>query len=83
MKSLKHLIHVFSVCCGHHCFYVLLVWFYYEGIESRILQGFSLLVRERPVSSFNQVMVKGGVGVSRRTDGHNREVQVINGMGGD
>ena len=28
-------------------------------------------------------MVKGGVGVFWRTDGHDGEVQVINGVGGD
>ena len=28
-------------------------------------------------------MVKGGVGVLRRTDGHNGEVEVVDGMGGD
>ena len=28
-------------------------------------------------------MVEGGVGVLGRTDGHNREVEVVNGVGGD
>ena len=28
-------------------------------------------------------MVEGGVGVLRRTDGHNREVKVVDGVGGD
>ena len=28
-------------------------------------------------------MVEGGVGVLRRTDGHDGEVEVVNGVGGD
>ena len=28
-------------------------------------------------------MVEGGVGVLGRTDGHNREVEVVDGVGGD
>ena len=28
-------------------------------------------------------MVEGSVGVPRRTDGNNREVEVVNGVGGD
>ena len=34
-------------------------------------------------ASLYKIMVESGVGVFGRTDGHNRKVQVINGMGGD
>ena len=42
-----------------------------------------VFVRESFIASFDKIMVEGGVGVLRRADGHNGEVEVIDGMGGD
>ena len=42
-----------------------------------------ILLREAPVASLDKVIIEGGVGVLRRTDGHDGEVQVVNGVGGD
>ena len=42
-----------------------------------------VFVREGSVASFDKIMVEGGVGVLRRTDGHNGEVEVVDGGGGD
>ena len=42
-----------------------------------------ILLREAPVASLDKVMIEGGVGALWRTDGHDGEVQVVDGAGGD
>ena len=42
-----------------------------------------MFFRERPIASFDKIMVNSSVGVLWRTDGHLGEVQVIDGVGGD
>ena len=42
-----------------------------------------ILLREAPVASLDKVIIEGGVGALRRTDGHDGEVQVVDGAGGD
>ena len=43
----------------------------------------SVLLGEAPVTNLNEVMIEGGVGAPWRTDGHDGEVQVADGAGGD
>ena len=46
-------------------------------------QCFSIFVRECSIASFDKIMVEGGVGALWRTDGHNGEFKVIDGVGRD
>ena len=55
----------------------------HEDLEGRLLQCTSILLREAPVTSLDKVMIEGGVGALWRTDGHDGEVQVVDGAGGD
>ena len=55
----------------------------HEDLEGGLLQFTSLLLREAPVTSLDKVMIEGSVGALRRTDGHDGEVQVVDGSGGD
>ena len=57
-------------------------WFH-EDLEGGLLQCTSILLREAPVTSLDKVMIEGGVGALWRTDGHDGEVQVVDGAGGD
>ena len=52
-------------------------------MTASFLQGFLLAIRKASIAGFDKVMVKGGVGVLWRADGHDGEVQVVNGVGGD
>ena len=49
----------------------------------RSFQSSFVSVRERSIASFDKIMVEGGVGVPWRTDGHDGEVKVVDGVGGD
>ena len=46
-------------------------------------QSFSVFLREDTVASFDKIMVKGGVGVFWRTDGHLGELQIVDRVGGN
>ena len=54
-----------------------------EVPKGGLLQCTSILLREAPVTSLDKVMIEGGVGALWRTDGHDGEVQVVDGAGGD
>ena len=43
----------------------------------------SLFIRKCSIAGFDKIMVEGGVGVLRRADGHDGEVKVLDGVGGD
>ena len=51
--------------------------------KGRSFQSRFVYVRESSIASFYKIMVEGGVGVLRRADGHDGEVKVFNGVGGD
>ena len=53
-----------------------------KGLEG-LFQCKSIILREAPVASLDKVMIEGGVGALWRTDGHDGEVQVVDGSGGD
>ena len=55
----------------------------HEDLKGGLLQCTSILLREAPVTSLDKVMIEGGVGALWRTDGHDGEVQVVDGAGGD
>ena len=54
-----------------------------KDLEAGLLQSKSILLREAPITSLYKVMIEGGVGALWRTDGHDGEVQVVDGAGGD
>ena len=54
-----------------------------EDLIGSFSQRFSVFIRERSIASFDKIMVEGCVGVLWGTDGHNGEVQVVDGVGGD
>ena len=54
-----------------------------EDLEGRLFQSTSIFLREAPITSLDKVMIEGGVGALWRTDGHDGEVQVVDGAGGD
>ena len=56
---------------------------FHEDLERGLLKCTSVLLREAPVTSLDKVMIEGGVGALWRTDGHDGEVQVVDGAGGD
>ena len=41
------------------------------------------LLGEAPITSFNKVKIESGITALWRTDGHDGEVQVVDGEGGD
>ena len=55
----------------------------HEDLEGGLLQCTFVLLREAPVTSLDKVMIEGGVGALFRADGHDGEVQVVDGAGGD
>ena len=55
----------------------------HEDLIGSVSQGLYVFVRERSIASFDKIMVEGGVGVLRRADGHDGEVEVVDGVGGD
>ena len=54
-----------------------------EDLIGSFSQCFPVFIREGLIASFDKIMVKGGVGVFWRTDGHLGEFQVVDGVGGD
>ena len=54
-----------------------------EDIVGSFSQCISVFIREGSIASFDKIMVESTIGVFWRTDGHHREVQVVDGMGGD
>ena len=62
---------------------MVLVSFFHEDRVGRFPQVCSLLVREGSIANLYKIMVEGCVGVLWRTDGHNGEVQVFDGVGRD
>ena len=56
---------------------------FHGDLEEGLLQCSSLLLREAAITSIDKVMIEGGVGALWRTDGHDGEVQVVDGAGGD
>ena len=83
MCKYRQYIHKYSIINPQISLRNLYLWFGQKNIEGSFLQSFSHFVRERPVTSFDEVVVESGVGFSRRTDGDHREVQILDGMGGD
>ena len=55
----------------------------HEDLVGSIFQCHSVFVGERSIASFDKIMVEGGVGVLRRTDGDDGEVEVVDRVGGD
>ena len=55
----------------------------HEDLIGSFFQCSSVFVRESSIASFDKIMVEGSVGVLRRADGHNGEVEVVYGVGGD
>ena len=78
-----HRNHVFSVYSGQHLLYIVLVISFHKDLVGRISQACSLLVSESSIASLHQVMVESSVGVLWGADGHDGEVQVFDGVGGD
>ena len=83
VKSFQHLIQVTHVGTGHQPFHILIVGSLLKDHISSFFQCVSVSVRESSIASFDKIMVEGGVGVLWRADGHNREVKIIDGVGGD
>ena len=54
-----------------------------EDLIDSFSQRFSVFIREGLIASFDKIMVEGGVGVLRRADGDDGEVEVLDGVGGD
>ena len=57
--------------------------FLHEYLVGRFPQDGSIFRRKCPIANFYEIIVKGSVGTFWRADGHNREVQVIDGTGRD
>ena len=55
----------------------------YKDLIVSLFQGLCVLIRESSIASFDKVVVEGGIGVPWRADGHDREVKVLDGVGGD
>ena len=78
-----HQNHVFSVYSGQHLLYIVFVISFHKDLVGRFPQTCSLLVRETSITSLHQIMIESSVGALWRTDGHDGEVQVVDGAGGD
>ena len=78
-----HQNHVFGVYSGQHLLYIVLVISFHKDLVSRFPQTCSLLVSESSIASLHQIMVESSVGVLWGADGHDGEVQVVDGVGGD
>ena len=78
-----HQNHVFSVYSGQHLLYIVLVISFHKDLVGRFPQSCSLLVSESSIASLHQIMVESSVGVLWGADGHDGEVQVFDGVGGD
>ena len=72
-----------SSCWAPYPAHLRSVGFPHKDHEGRLVQCSSLVLREAPVTSLDKVMIEGGVGALWRTDGHDGEVQVVDGAGGD
>ena len=59
------------------------MWSHNENLIDSCFQELFVFLRKRSIASFDKIMVEGGVGVLRRADGHNGEVKVVDGVGGD
>ena len=68
---------------SHHHFCILPVRLLNEDFIGSFFQFPPVFIRERSITSFYEIMIEGGVGVPWRTDGHLREIQVVDGVGGD
>ena len=55
----------------------------HEDFIGSSFQCVFVFVREGPIASVDKIMVESGIGVPRRADGHDGEVEVIDGVGGD
>ena len=77
--SLKYLISVTHVQNGRHPIYKLMVGLFKKDFISSL--SVSLFFRQNFIPGLNKIMIEGSVGVLWRTDGHNREVKVIKGVG--
>ena len=55
----------------------------HKDLEGRLFQCSSVLLRKAPITSLVKVMIEGSVGALWRTDGHDGEVKVVDGVGGD
>ena len=57
--------------------------FCHKDPKGRSFQSCFVFFRESSIASFDKIVVEGGVGVLWRTDGHDGEVKVVDGMSGD
>ena len=80
---MENLLYIPHVRGSQHLSQELIVGFNGKNVSGSFLQGFLLAIRKASIAGFDKVMVKGGVGALWRADGHNGEVKVFNGMGGD
>ena len=55
----------------------------HKDLISSFFHCISVFVRESSIASFDKIMVESSVGVLWRADGHNWEVKIANGVGGD
>ena len=55
----------------------------HKDLKGSFFQCFSVFIRQCSIASFDKIMVEGSVGVLWRADGHNGEVKVVDGVGGD
>ena len=83
MVSLENLLYIPHVRGSQHFSQEVIVGFNSKDVSGSFLQGFLLAIRKASIAGFDKVMVKGGVGALWRADGHDGEVKVVNGMGGD
>ena len=57
--------------------------FLHKDPISRSFQSCFVFVREGSIASFDKIVVESGIGALWRTDGHNGEVEVVDGVSGD
>ena len=81
MESLKYLISVTHVQSGRHFINEDVVRLFQKDFISSLSQCVSFFIRQSFIPGLNKIRVEGSVGVLWRTDGHNREVKVIKGVG--
>ena len=80
---MENLLYIPHIRGSQHLSQEVIVGFNGKYVSGSFLQSFLLAIRKTSIASIDKVMVKGGVGALWRADGHDGDVQVVNGMGGD
>ena len=80
---MENLLYIPHVRGSQHLSQELIVGFNGKNVSGSFLQGFLLAIRKASIAGFDKVMVKSGVGALWGADGHDGEVKVFNGVGGD